>query len=484
MNVFLHGEPGQYASLSNGALVYLINPDVIPSKEGMQRLALSVPSIKHIIHIGNALDYGVCSSIQRNGQKCMNAVNKEVSRYCMYHVHKTQETINAMRSELCSGAHFSCLSFIDLLAVNYRPNQISEGRFQLGKDCVDCRSGKNTTRLDLSKLAGIAPTKTCTINGMVVGGSIGARLQAQLNEIEHQKKLQQDRESILKRQREMESKENESAPFLGRGLLPGKILRLDSDDEHERKRLEKIRTVRMRLNEINSPSVTKGLQMKPSPTHVRDVESPSPSPIKENLVESDPLESTSIPEKEDSYTTSSILSTCINTPHKSGNPVFDALLEATSGANLEVTKQEVLKKQSVYAEKELKDKLYILQERQAQQERREEARREMMSMEVKCFWCANCKQFVENGLGRSYCEDHGHFLERRTATKRMFECMTCHTRKGFIDVERPISKCCCGGCIWNPCTFYEEKPIKDQELVITPKSDHVLYGFDIKQKCD
>lgn len=125
---------------------------------------------------------------------------------------------------------------------------------------MDCRPGKNTTRLDLSKLAGIAPTKTRTINGVVTGGSIGARLQAQLNEMEHQKKLQQDRDLFLKRQHSMESKENESTPFLGRGLLPGKILRLDSDDEKEQKRLEKIHAVRARLNEINSNPAIKELE--------------------------------------------------------------------------------------------------------------------------------------------------------------------------------------------------------------------------------
>ena len=484
VNVFLHGEPGQYASLPVGGLVYLVNADVIQSKDGFQRLALSVPSIQHIKHIGNALDYGICSSIQRNGQKCKNAVNKEVSRYCMYHIHKTQETINTMRSELCSGTCSQILSCLDIFSVNYKPNQISEGRFQIGKDCVDCRPGKNTTRLDLSKLAGIAPTKTRTINGVVTGGSIGARLQAQLNEMEHQKKLQQDRDLFLKRQHSMESKENESTPFLGRGLLPGKILRLDSDDEKEQKRLEKIHAVRARLNEINSNPAIKELEMKPSPTHVRDVESPSPSPspLKNTKIETRSFVSPSTPIKGDME--ESILKKCMEATTKSGNPVFDALMEATSGANLEATKQEVMKKRGGYAEKELKDRLYILQERQAQQERREEARREMMSLEVTCYWCANCRQFVENGLGREYCEDHGHFLERRVATKRMFECMTCHTRKGFIDVEMPLSKCNCGGCVWAPCTFYKEKSIKDEELVIIPKSDHVLYGFDIKQKVD
>ena len=68
--------------------------------------------------------------------------------------------------------------------------------------------------------------------------------------------------------------------------------------------------------------------------------------------------------------------------------------------------------------------------------------------------------------------------------RRMFECMTCHTRKGFIGTEMPVSKCSCGGCVWSPCAFYQEKKTKGPELVITPQSEHVLYGFDIKQKAD
>lgn len=107
INVFLHGERGEYASFPIGGLVYLINPDIVPSKDGRDHVALSVPSSRHIQLVGHAMDYGVCCSLQRNGQKCPNAVNKEVSRYCMYHVRKTQETINAMRGDLSSCFFFS-----------------------------------------------------------------------------------------------------------------------------------------------------------------------------------------------------------------------------------------------------------------------------------------------------------------------------------------------------------------------------------------
>lgn len=110
INVFLHGEKGEYASFPVGGLVYLINPDIVPSKDGRDHVALSVPSSRHIQFIGHAMDYGVCCSLQRNGQKCPNAVNKEVSRYCMYHVRKTQETINAMRGDLSSCCLSSSLS--------------------------------------------------------------------------------------------------------------------------------------------------------------------------------------------------------------------------------------------------------------------------------------------------------------------------------------------------------------------------------------
>lgn len=103
VNVFLHGEYSQYSSIPVGGVVYLINANVVPSKDQIHKLALSVPSIQYIKHIGKAVDYGVCLGIQRDGKKCGNAVNKEVSQYCMYHIHLSQAKINAMRSALSDG---------------------------------------------------------------------------------------------------------------------------------------------------------------------------------------------------------------------------------------------------------------------------------------------------------------------------------------------------------------------------------------------
>lgn len=356
------------------------------------------------------------------------------------------------------------LFHVAILSTNYEPHRLSDGRFQVGKDAIDCRSSQSKRFVDLNVFSGVAPTQMQVINGVRVGGSIGNRLHTQLVEMERQQKKEQERTMLLKRQREMESKENLAKPFLGRDMLPGKILRLESDeDEHERKRKEKIYAVRSKLAEINScPQPTKsGLACTyPSPTHMRDVSSPSPT-------------------KHDS-----ILKACNAAPVSSGNPVFDSILKATSGEYLEATRKELMNTKGVYADKALRDRVRILQGQQELQERREEARQNMMSLEVACFWCSNCHCYVENGLGRTYCEDHGHFLERRHATKRMFECMTCHTRKGFIGTEMPVSKCSCGGCVWSSCAFYQEKKTKGPELVITPQSEHVLYGFDIKQKAD
>ena len=102
INIFLNGETGQYARLDVGMVIYVINADFIPSKENYQRIALSVPSNNHICCLGRALDYGVCTSTQRNGQRCKNAVNLEVSRSCMYHIRMKQEEISSLHADTSS----------------------------------------------------------------------------------------------------------------------------------------------------------------------------------------------------------------------------------------------------------------------------------------------------------------------------------------------------------------------------------------------
>ena len=102
ITIFLHGESGQYARLNDGMVIYVINADILSSKDHNQKIALSVPSSNHICCLGKAMDYGICSSLQRNGRKCTNAVNLEVSRYCMYHIRQTQEAIGSLHADISS----------------------------------------------------------------------------------------------------------------------------------------------------------------------------------------------------------------------------------------------------------------------------------------------------------------------------------------------------------------------------------------------
>lgn len=103
VNVFLGGDFTPYATIPVGGVVLLINPSILPSKDGKNKIALSVKSMQYIKFVGKALDYGVCHGIQRNGVKCSNAVNLEVSKYCMYHIRISQEEISALRSDINSG---------------------------------------------------------------------------------------------------------------------------------------------------------------------------------------------------------------------------------------------------------------------------------------------------------------------------------------------------------------------------------------------
>ena len=216
----------------------------------------------------------------------------------------------------------------------------------------------------------------------------------------------------------------------------------------------------------NGISCDKSFSHGPSPTHVRDIHSPSPSPSPQPT-----------PTKSPSTTTPTL-------KEGSGNAIFDALLQSLDGDNFEATKQEALSKKGLYEAKEQRDRLRVLQERQALQERREEARREMTELQVKCFWCANCKRYVEGGIAKEYCESNGHFLEVRFAMKRFFECRNCKMRKAFYDQMNPVAKCCCGERIWKLTSYYKEYEFKEQSLVITPQSSHILYGHDITSSTD
>lgn len=397
MNLFLGGDFAQYVSIPVGSVVLLINPSIIPSKDGSQKIALSIHSSQYIKNIGKALDYGVCCGMQRNGNKCSNAVNLEISKYCMYHIRKTQEDISALRCDVNAQSYKH----------NVQANNLSEGRFHVDHEVIDCRPLQSSSQIDLTKLSVFRSKST--------NGYMASRLIEKASE-EEKKRKNNERLLELKKRRELELKEN--TPVLGRGMLPGNVIRLSEDDA----RLSKIHSLKRRLEDIQE---------------AKQAQVPS-----------------------------------------TGNSVFDALLQ--SSKDLDTMKKTALTKEGAYAGAAIQDKLRVLKEREEMLERKEQARLEMMSMEIHCFWCANCKKYVENGIGREFCESQGHFLERRKEVKRMFECQECHSRTAFIGTELPAKPCACGGYIWKPCSFYQERNVKMETLKITAPNIHVLYCHDVK----
>ena len=280
--------------------------------------------------------------------------------------------------------------------------------------------------MNIAKLAGLKECKTQIVDGVRVGGYVASRLLEKKKEEERKRKRKEESDSGQKKTQHLSL---ESTPLLGRGIMPNGMVDLEEDEDD---RQQKMHEIREKLNQLQEKKEkekkmkTKQVQLAPT-----------------------------------------------------GNSVFDSLMKATT-VSLDQQTEEVLKKRSTYADKELREQLRIAQEREALLEKKEEERRKVTSLDVVCFWCHNCKKFVESGIGREYCESSGHYLEIRHEKKRMFECMQCHSRKSFIGTEKPEIPCGCGNVLWCICPFFKEKSVKMEKLKITPDSSHLLYCHEVK----
>lgn len=321
---------------------------------------------------------------------------------------------------------------------------------------IDCRSKEQKKEVNIAKLAGLRETKTRVVNGIRVGEYVASRLLERNKEEERKRRRKERVEQAKKR-------EIESVPVLGRDIMSNGMIALEEEDETtngngsdsaEEERRAKMRSIKARLEE---------LQRKANDAH------------------------TELQRKGNNSNPNSQHNSNSNSQHNSnpdscaptGNSVFDSLIRASTGA-LDKKKEEVLSKRSAYAEKELREQLRIAQQREELLEKKEEERLKMMSLDIVCYWCHNCKKFVENGLGREYCENAGHYLEIKHEKKRMFECMQCHMRRSFIGCEKPTAPCGCGNVLWSPCSFFKEKKVKTDTLKITPDSAHLLYCHESK----
>ena len=289
-----------------------------------------------------------------------------------------------------------------MLTKNIVANNLSEGRFQVGREVIDCRSMEQKKEVNIAKLAGLRETKTRVVNGVRVGEYVASRLLERNKEEERKRRRKERVEQAKKR-------EVESVPVLGRDVTSNGMIALEEEetngngpDSAEEERRAKMHSVKARLEELQHKASDGSTELRKG-----------------------------------------------NNPHSqhtpTGNAVFDSLVRASTGA-LDKKKEEVLSKRSAYAEKELREQLRIAQQREELLEKKEEEKQKMMSLDVVCYWCHNCKKFVENGLGREYCENAGHYLEIKHEKKRMFECMQCHMRRSFIGCEKPTTPCGCA--VW------------------------------------
>ena len=162
----------------------------------------------------------------------------------------------------------------------------------------------------------------------MAGGYIASRMLEKSKEEERKRKHQEEKIAELKRRKEMNSKENENQPMLGRGLLPGNIIRLDKEDSQ----YAKIQSLKARLAEEKEKKELKK-----------------------------------------------------DTNELTGNSVFDSLIQKSSQSSLQ--REKILQKESAYSEKALQDKVRIQKERDAMIERKELEKLKMMSMEITCYWC-------------------------------------------------------------------------------------------------
>ena len=174
----------------------------------------------------------------------------------------------------------------------------------MGGNVVDCTPTRSFDRIDLSKLSALQVYRSKGPGGNY-GGYMASRMMEKLEQ-EKRKRESDEKMEMMKRRKEMEGKEN--TPFLGRGMLPGEIIRLE-----ENERLSKIHAVKEKLDRVNSTK-----------------------------------------------------SASVNTPvsiKKTGNAVFDSLLKASQNKEGDY-KEATLKKQSCYAEKAAQDELRIIKERE------------------------------------------------------------------------------------------------------------------------
>jgi minichromosome maintenance protein 10 len=94
----------RYWKLTEGTVVAILNPNVMPPPPGRQdtgRFSLVINSDEDtILEIGSARDLGYCQSIKKDGDACKSWVNKKRTQYCEFHSNEAIRKQRGTRMEV------------------------------------------------------------------------------------------------------------------------------------------------------------------------------------------------------------------------------------------------------------------------------------------------------------------------------------------------------------------------------------------------
>ncbi|KAM9334611.1 protein MCM10 homolog [Symphorus nematophorus] len=85
-----------------GTVIGLLNPNSMKQKDGYDGVSLTVDHPQKLLLMGEALDYGTCKAMKKNGDPCSQLVNMYQCQYCQYHVKAMYKKMSSKRAELQS----------------------------------------------------------------------------------------------------------------------------------------------------------------------------------------------------------------------------------------------------------------------------------------------------------------------------------------------------------------------------------------------
>ncbi|KAG5267645.1 hypothetical protein AALO_G00224030 [Alosa alosa] len=87
-----------------GTVFGILNPNQLKDKEGSNsnEVSLTIDHPQKVLMLGEAMDFGTCKAMKKNGDPCTQLVNMYKCQYCQYHVQAQYKKLSSKRAELQS----------------------------------------------------------------------------------------------------------------------------------------------------------------------------------------------------------------------------------------------------------------------------------------------------------------------------------------------------------------------------------------------